>query len=151
MARISILVLILVAAALGQTSADLNAKYPSVAAFRVRPDVLMTAKFAPDGQVCEMALEKPKKNETGLPSVDSFSKQEVRSLVDELVPESQRGRDLTKRFSGTIEGLSVTTVYTYENVLVHVYGARDPVGASDKLIVITWLARPCDGSRPPTP
>ena len=53
MARICILLLTLAVAALGQTSADLSAKYPNVA-YRIRPHVLMTARFAPDGQVCEM-------------------------------------------------------------------------------------------------
>jgi hypothetical protein len=124
MARICILLLTLTVAASGQTSADLSAKYPNVIAYRIRPHVLMTARFAADGQVCEMTLEKGQRTDTSIPYDDSFSKEEVHSLIDDLVPEGLRGRDLTGRFQGTIEGLSYTTVYTYENVLVHVYGTR---------------------------
>ena len=58
MARICILLLTLAVAALGQKSADLSAKYPNVIAYRIRPHVLMTARFAADGQVCETTLEK---------------------------------------------------------------------------------------------
>ena len=150
MARICILLLTLVVAALGQTSADLSAKYPNVIAYRVRPHVLMTARFASDGQVCEMTLEKGQRTDTSIPYDDSFSNEEVHSLMDDLAPEGQRGRDLTGRFQGTIEGLSYTTVYTYANVIVHVYGIRQlgegQVGAAGyKVIVITWRTRTCSG------
>jgi hypothetical protein len=142
MGKICILLLTLAVAALGQTSADLSAKYSNVIAYRVRPHVLMTARFASGGQVCEMTLEKGQRTDTSIPYDDSFSNEEVHSLMDDLAPEGQRGRDLTGRFQGTIEGLGYTTVYTYENVLVHVYGIRQlgagQVGAAgNKVIVIT--------------
>jgi hypothetical protein len=110
----------------------------------------MTARFAADGQVCEMTLEKGQRTDTSIVFLDFFSKEEVHGLIDDLVPEGLRGRDLTKRFNGSIEGLSVTTEYTYENVLVHVYGTRQveagQVGAAgDKVIVITWRTRTCSG------
>jgi hypothetical protein len=150
MARICILLLTLGVAALGQTSADLSAKYSNVIVYRVRPHVLMTARFASDGQVCEMTLEKGQRTDTSIPYDDSFSNEEMHSLMDDLAPEGQRGRDLTGRFQGTIEGLVYTTVYTYENVLVHVYGTRQ-LGAGQvgtggyKVIVITWRTRTCSG------
>jgi hypothetical protein len=42
---------------LGQTAADLGTKHRRLNAYEVGPDILMTAPFAADGQVCEMALE----------------------------------------------------------------------------------------------
>lgn len=152
MARICILLLVLAVAALGQTSTDLGAKYPHVAAYKVRPEVLMTASFGADGQACEMTLEKRMKqekrttNDSGIVIGDSFSEQEVRSLVDDLVPEDLRGRDLTRRFNGTIEGRSVTREYTYENLIVRMYGTRSDVPglAPDySVIIITWPKRSC--------
>lgn len=144
MTRICILLLTLAVAASGQTSADLSAKYPNVI-YRIRPHVLMTARFASDGQVCEMTLEKGQRTDTSIPYDDSFSNEEVHSLVDDLAPEAQRGRDMTRRFDGSIEGLSYTNVYTYENVLVHVYGTRQVGVAGNKAIVITWRTRTCSG------
>ena len=127
-ARIYILLLTLAVAALGQTSDDLSAKYPNVIAYRIRPHVLMTARFAADGQVCEMRLEKRHPTDTGIVFDDSFSEEEVHSLMDDLVPEGLRGRNLTMRFNGTIERLFDTTEYTYENVLVRVYRIRGQLG-----------------------
>jgi hypothetical protein len=102
-----------------------------------------TARFAADGQVCEMTLEKGQRTDTSIVFDDSFSKEEVHSLMDDLVPEGLRGRNLTRRFNGSIEGLSVTTEYTYENVLVRVYGTRSVGAAGDQVIVITWRTRTC--------
>jgi hypothetical protein len=58
MAKTCILLLTLAVTALGQTSAELRAKFPQITSYKVRPDVLMTARFAADGQVCDMTLEK---------------------------------------------------------------------------------------------
>ena len=71
----------------------------------------MTARFAADGQVCETTLEKGQGTDSSIVLDDSFSKGEVHSLMDDLVPEGLRGRNLTRRFNGSIEGFSVTTVY----------------------------------------
>src|SRR2546426_4341056 len=80
----------------GQTSADLNAKYRQVTSYEVRPGIVMTPKYAADGQVCEMVLEKRQKTATGVNFGVSISEKEVKELVDELVPEAERGRNLTK-------------------------------------------------------
>jgi hypothetical protein len=144
MAKISILVLTLVVAAWGQTFADLGAKYSHVTAYKVRPDVLMTARFAADGQVCEMTIEKREKTDTGITFGDSFSEKEVQGLIDDLVPQNERGRNLTRALNEDIDGDFITTKFTYENVLFRVYGNIRPENAAgNKVIIITWPKRPC--------
>ena len=144
MVRICILFLVFVVAAFGQTSADLSTKYPHITAYKVRPDVLMTARFAADGQVCEMTLEKRQKTDTAIVFGSTFSEQEVLSLLDDLVPEAGRGRNLTRALNGTIDGSFITTDYTYENVLIRVYGITRPAGAAgDRVISVTWPKRQC--------
>jgi hypothetical protein len=144
MAKICILLLTVVVVALGQTSADLSAKYPHVTGYKVRPDVLMTAKFAADGQVCEMTLEKRQTTDTGIVFGDTFSDTEVRSLMNDLVPENERGRNLTRALNETVAGDFMTEEYKYENVLIHVYGITRPAGAAGyRVITITWPKRPC--------
>jgi len=144
MAKVCILLLTLGVAALGQTSADLIAKYPHVTAYKVRPDVLMTAKFAADGQVCEMTLEKRQKTDTGIVFGDTFSDSEVQSLMDDLVPANGRGRNLTRALNETVTGGFMTEEYTYENVLIRVDGITRPTGAAGyRVITITWPKRPC--------
>ena len=144
MAKTCILFLITVVTAWGQTSADLSAKFPHVHAYKVRSDVLMTAKFATDGQVCEMTLEKRQKTDTVIRFGDTFSESEVRTLVDALAPAQERGKDHTRVLNETVDGDFITTEYTYENVLVRVFGLTRPAGAAgDRVIIITWPKRQC--------
>ena len=149
MTKFCILLLGLVVTALGQTSADLSVKYPQITVYKVRPDVQMTARFSGDGQVCEMTLQKRVETDSGVILGGSFSEKEVRSLVDDLVPEDLRGRNLTRRFDGSIEGLLTTKLYTYENVLVRVFGTTQPDGGErgDRVIIITWPKRRCNEAR----
>jgi len=96
MAKTCTVILALVGTAWGQTSADLSAKFPSFTAYKVRSDVLMTARFAADGQVCEMTLEKRAQTDSGtILGTSSFSEEEVRGLIDDLAPEGVRGRNMT--------------------------------------------------------
>lgn len=127
----------------GQTSADLSAKYQQITSYEVRPDVVMTPQYAADGQVCEMVLEKRQKTDSGMVFGTSFSEEEVKSLVDGLIPEPERGRNLTKPLNSTIDGGFITTVYTYENVIVRVYGITRPNPGGDRVIIITWPKRSC--------
>lgn len=151
MAKVCILFLTLVVAALGQTPADLSAKYPQVTAYKVRPGVLMTARFVADGQVCEMTLEKRQTTDTGIVFGETFSDTEVRSLVDDLVPENERGRNRTGPLNENIDGDFITTEYAYENALVRVYGIIRPAGsAGNRVIVITLPKRPCGEVRSAT-
>ena len=149
MARICILLLPFVVSLplWGQTSADLSAKYPRVTAYKVRADVLMLARFASDGQVCEMTLEKREKTDVGIVFGNSFSEKEIQSLLAELVPENERGRNLTRPLNGTIDGGFITTDYTYENVLIRVNGITRPEPAGNMVITITWPKRTCNGGQ----
>jgi hypothetical protein len=143
MARAFIVLLTLVVAALGQTSPDLSAKYRQVTSYELRPTVMMTPKFAADGEVCEMVIERRQKTDTGIVFAASFSEEEVRQFMDELAPEAERGRNLTKVLNTSISGGSIVTEYSYENLLVEVYGVTRPAPAGTKVIVITWPKRAC--------
>jgi len=134
----------------GQSSADLTAKYRQVFSYELRPDVLMTPRYAADGQVCEMVLEKRQKTETGMVFGVSFSEKEVKELVDELVPEAERGRNLTRRLNTTVVGDFITTEYSYENVFVRLHGITRPAPAGDRVITIIWPKRACSET-PPRP
>jgi len=157
MVKICILLLTLVVTAWGQTSADLSAKYPHFTAYKIGSDLLMTPKFASDGQVCEMAIEKRHLVDNRLDSVTLFSEREVREVGESTVPEKERGRNLTSVFNGTVIGSDMTIEYTYENVLVRAYGDARPyenpatygndglhIGKGGyAVIIITWTKRPC--------
>ena len=137
--------------ATGQTSADLSVKYRQVTSYELRPDVLMTPKFAADGQVCQMVLEKRQKTDAGIVFGAAFSGAEIKELVDELVPGAERGRDLTTILNTTIDGGFITTEYTYDNVLIRVYGVTRPEPGGDRVVVIRWRKRTCGTAQPSAP
>lgn len=87
-------------AGFGQTSADLSTRYRQVISYLLRPTVIMTPRFAADGQVCEMAIERRQNTDTEIVIATSFSEEEVHELVDELAPEAERGRNLTRHLNG---------------------------------------------------
>ena len=120
-------------AAFGQTSADLSTKYRQVVSYLLRPTVIMTPRFAVDGQVCEMAIERRQNTDTEIVIATSFSEEEVHELVDELAPEAERGRNLTRHLNGFVAGGSIITQYSYENLLVQVYGTTRPEHFSNVL------------------
>jgi hypothetical protein len=74
-----------------------------------------------------------KKRRRASSSLPLSRKKEVRQLVDELAPEAERGRNLTRHLNTTVDGGFITTEYTYENVVVHVYGITRPAPAGDKV------------------
>jgi hypothetical protein len=107
----------------------------------------MTPEYAADGQVCEIAIERRQKTEKGIVFAAPFSEHEVSQFIDELAPEAERGRNLTKVLNSRIDGGFITTEYTYENVLVRVYGITRPAPAGDRVMIITWPKRTCSGGQ----
>jgi hypothetical protein len=132
-------------AALGQTSTDLNAKYREITSYELRPDSIMTPKYATDGQVCEIAIERRQNTGAAIVFASPFSENEVSQFVDELAPEAERGRNLTRALNEDIDGDFITTTYTYENILVRVHGLTRPAPGGSRVIIITWPKRTCSG------
>jgi hypothetical protein len=132
-------------AVLGQTSADLKAKYREITSYELRPDSVMTPKYATNGQVCEIAIERRQKTETDIVFAAPFSEHEVLQFIDELAPETERGRNLTRVLNENVDGDFITTTYTYENVLVRVYGIIRSAPGGNSVITITWTKRTCSG------
>lgn len=140
--------LLVIASASGQTADDLASKYPVVSAYEVRPGILMTAKYAADGQACEITLEKrhetPKKIDLG----STIPRDQIKQLIDELVPPSERGNP-TKRYlkgdsESTIGGGVVDTESDYENVSIKIIGTTSSsCDSGDEVVTIRWKKRTC--------
>ena len=158
MVNTCILLLTLVVTAWGQTSADLSTKYPHFTAYKIGPDLLMTPKFASDGQVCEMAIEKRHLEGNRYHTETLFSSEkEVQDVGESIVPEKERGRNLTPVLNGEVIGSDMTTEYTYENLRVRAIGDARPyenpanygndgfhIGKGGyAVIIITWTKRSC--------
>jgi hypothetical protein len=124
----------------GQTSDNLAAKYPVIPAYKVRPGILMTAKYAGDGQVCEMVLER--RYTPDQTDADSTIPGKVEDqLIDELAPTVERGPATSRWLKNSYVAGGVThTERDFENVLIEIDGTAS---AGDKVVVIHWKKRTC--------
>jgi len=117
------------------------AKYKKLESYEVRPGVLMMPRYATDGNLCEIGLERLHYSEPVI--LDSgLSRKEVDQLLDELIPAEERGKPrdeasaLIKR-----EGPGITTTMDYDNVTMQIFSATLPRSAKRETIVIEVLAK----------
>ena len=147
-AFISTVVFVVFLATLGaaQTQGQLEEKYPKVNAYLVRPNILLTARYSADERVCEMALQ-PVRWTGDTVLLFPLSEEETIRVVEEIVPESDRGKKLggllgTDDKVSAFHGHSFTTPYTYEKITVNFAGTADKGGAN-MVAVVTWRDRSC--------
>ena len=125
-----------VAAANGQTAADLAKKYHHHEVYEVEPGVQMTPKFDSSGAVCEMQVEQAHFVKDGGDVSHGIDERQVYPIIDELVPVSERGANLNT-FDECM-GVCQTT-YQYSNVAIMIVSAGDT-----RLVRIRWRNRSCE-------
>jgi hypothetical protein len=69
--------------------------------FLVRPGIVVTASYGKNGHFCELLIS-PQKPATPIKSADQIAKtidsKLLTEIIDELVPESERGRGVSANF-----------------------------------------------------
>jgi len=133
--------------AAAQNQRQLEQKYPKLNAYVVRPNILLTARYANDGQVCEMVLETRRWTGESIALMSALSEDETVRVVEEVVPESDRGRKLKTPLGSEVSGGAITTRYTYENITIDFVGpwsnsSHDMV-VGYMLAFVTWRNRSC--------
>lgn len=126
-----------------QSSAELQAKYGApVDAFVIRPGLLMTAKYAADGKVCEMYVIEARTPGSHIARRTPLTPDTVPALIDELLPENERGSKL--RWPAQSQGMTLQVSYRYENVTSDLVQTLMPsAGWSDSVLTIKWKNRVC--------
>jgi len=119
-------------------------KYKRVEAYEVRTGVLMMPRYAANGQVCKIVLQKEHYVD-GVVDLDStLPREAVTQIFDELVPPSERGPLTTnKEFDrlSVYTGNSVTSLHDYENVSFDISRLSSSTG--DIVAVIQWKGQTC--------
>jgi hypothetical protein len=143
--------------ACGQTASDLSAKYRDLNAFAVRPGILMTAKYAANGQVCEMTLQRYYSPDQ--PDADSTIPAKLETeLIDELAPAAVRGPSTSKWLLNSFTAGGVSHIERdFVNALVVIDGTYWCTEEADgktncghggtKVITIQWKNRTCTGAK----
>jgi len=139
----------LVIAVLGMHSAqELRSRYTRVESYEIRPGVLAMPKYAKDGTICQISIEKlhvqSDSVELGTPTM---SHELVLEMIDELAPQSVRGNALT-HFAGLdyvdeINGLTDVAVANYESISVRIFRLRSDDG--DIAAILQWKRKQCGG------
>ena len=147
---IAVLVASIRSTAVAQNQRQLEQKYQKVNAYAVRPNILLTAQYASDGQVCEMVLEPGRWTEEKVVLVSTLSEDETIPVVEEMVPESERGKKLKTPLGvlSAIAGGSITTTHNYENITIDFVGSTRSNGSHNMLVgymvaVVKWRNRLC--------
>jgi hypothetical protein len=123
----------------------LAAKYPVVSAYEVSPGILMTAKYAEDGQVCEMVLQRRyMPDQTDADSTISVKLQD--RLLDELASPTERGLATSRWLGNSFAAGGIThKERDFENVLIEIDGT---VSGGDRFVMIHWKKRTCQAHTP---
>ena len=134
---------------LARPQSDKFSRYKSVEAYEVRPGILMMPRYAEDGQVCEITLEKHHYSSGTANLGSTIPRETFMELVDELVPQSERGQqtmNFGKEYMSAYGGNGVTTFAEYENVSIRIAGIASPrTIAGDIVGIIQWKKKTCAG------
>lgn len=123
------------------------AKYKAVESYEIQPGILMMPKYAGDGQVCEIVIQREHYAGGVANLYSTIPHEEILKIVDELAPASERGRSLKtlgEEYISLTSGNSVTTSAEYKNVAVEIIGLTEPASsAGDMVALIRWKNRKC--------
>jgi hypothetical protein len=132
---------------LPKPQSEMFSRYKSVETYEIRPGILMMPKYAEDGRVCEVTLEKHHYSNETASLGSAIPRETITQLVDELVPAKERGplaMNFGKEYVSAYSGNSITTFAEYENVSIQIFGiASPPTSAGDVVAVIQWKNRGC--------
>jgi hypothetical protein len=141
---IGLVLLLTAGAVVAQTSAELKSKYgPPVEAFVIRPGLLMAARYARDGRVCEMYVIEARTPGSHIGRRTPLTPETAPALIEELVPETERGGKLP--WPASSQGTTIQISYRYENVTSEFVQTFLPnPGWSDSVLKIKWKNRVCE-------
>jgi hypothetical protein len=133
-----------------RSQSDKFPRYKAVEAYEIRPGILMMPSYAADGQVCEIGLERHHYSPEMIHLDSGLSRKEIDEIVDELAPERERGPKEGGLLGDliSINGGSVTTSLTYENISVEIYSTLLPtkklqIAEEGVAATIKWKNRKC--------
>jgi hypothetical protein len=130
---------------------DKFSKYKAVEAYEIRPGILMMPRYAEDGQVCEIELERLHFAHETINVDSQLLRKDVDEIANELVPVSERGpqpKNLLEQGMTLFLGNSMETNEEYENISIQIFGtlstssSHEMVG-EDVAATITWKNRKC--------
>jgi len=139
----AVVLLLSVRTASGQTQGQLEQHYPKLNAFLPKPNVIVTVKYSPSGDVCEMVLEPRHWDGKGFLLNPALAESDVLSVVEEIVPLNERGERVKSVLAdlAIFSGQGFSQTYTYQRMAIEVAGVTKPFGIVSARV--TWPNRSC--------
>jgi hypothetical protein len=104
--------------------------------------LLLTTKYAADEKVCEMYIIEARTPGSNIGLRTPLTPETVPGLVDELIPETERGNKL--RSPVQTQGMTLQVLYRFEKVSIElVQNLLPSKGWSDSILKIKWANRVC--------
>lgn len=126
---------------------DFRSRYPVVESYEIRPGVLMTPKYAADGDVCEMIIEKRHVRGQTVDFSSSMPRESVLKMIDELAPPAERGKAIIQiagfDYVTNVSGLVSTSNADYENVAIEIHSAESSSDYGDVAVSLRWKKNKC--------
>ena len=141
--RATFLVLSLFTIGVGQSRNDFERKYGD-SAFEIRPNVWMTAKYAEDGQACELIIKERNNCKAGNRALkaDLRLNERIKELLNEFAPAAQRGKFINR--SALASDCCMGFAEEYENVTLFFADEGQLLGGNSySALTIRWKHRKC--------
>lgn len=132
-----------------QTADQLAQEYRPVVAFEARPGILLVPRFADNGEVCEIKLERVQSLENQAENDAEKSSRTFKVLVDEIAPPNERGREARYFLPDSeVIGESSRIVRDFDNVVIEEDGT---ISSGLEMVAIRWKWRTCAATRNTSP
>jgi hypothetical protein len=123
-------------------------RYKTIEAYEVRPGILMMPRYASDGKLCEIGLERRRYSPDVIRHDSDLSRKEINEIADELAPTGERGAKTDLGEMDRIAGHGIQIVSDYENVTIEIHYWILPSGPKEytleqPIAVIRWKHRQC--------
>jgi len=137
----------------GHAEREKLSRLKRVEAYEVRPGIVALPRYAADGQICEIALEKLHHSAGTVRLDPTLTSTEVDQIADQLVPNDERGakpKGLAEQEIDSLAGNSMETSQEYQNISIHMYRAIVGTPSKGRVFVddiaaasIKWKHRTC--------
>ncbi len=145
-----LLSILLVPPTSGQSAAELARKFPHHEVYEVAPGVVMSARFAPSGEVCAMKVEQSHFKKDAVDLRIGLELASIDQLLNRLVPGAERGEKEEGTLSSviTVTGPTTQKIDRYANVTVEVIWNAKARGKTltqvgPAVMEIKWRNRSC--------
>jgi len=128
---------------------EFQSRYARVESYEIRPGILATPDYSSDGTLCEISVEKRHVHRDTVELGATIPRKLSLEMIDELAPPSERGKPTIKigdqEYIDEINGSTVITIATYENISVQIFRARSDTG--DVAVILRWNNLKCPHQR----